>query len=135
MKLEIPNGSYFVFTDEDPYGNKEYDLRMWLYRNEFEGYIERRPYIRQHPRSPLELEDLYNPHYNQYFNPYYMECRQEIGYLLNYKCIKYSYTDDVYKTEFIKNGMYIVATGSHLLFLEPGEYKVLPSGLKILPNE
>ena len=124
MKLELCNGSYFIFDDKTPYRDQEYDLRMWLYRNGFEGNIERRP-VYTLPYSHFSFEDLYNP--------YYMETRQENGYLLNYRYLYY--TNDIYKTEFIKNGMCIVSTGSHLLFLNPGEYKILQSGLKILPNE
>lgn len=130
MKLELCNGSYFILDDKTPYRDQEYYLRMWLYRNGFEGNIERRlVYTPRHSYS--SFEDLYNPYYN---NPYYMEISQENGYLLNYRYLKY-YTNDAYKTEFIKIGMCIVSTGSHLLFLNPGEYEILQSGLKILPNE
>ena len=126
MKLELCNGSYFIFDDKTPYRDQEYDLRMWLYRNGFEGNIERRP-VYTLPYSHFSFEDLYNP--------YYMETRQENGYLLNYRYLYYTNDNDAYKTEFIKIGMCIVSTGSHLLFLNPGEYKILQSGLKILPNE
>ena len=129
MKLELYKGSYFIFDDKTPYRDQEYDLRMWLYRNGFEGNIERRPvYTFQHSYFSPENQ------YSTYYNPYCMESRQESGYLLNYKHL-YSYTNDIYKTEFIKNRMCIVSTGSHLLFLNPGEYEILHSGLKILPNE
>ena len=128
MKLELCNGSYFILDDKTPYRDQEYDLRMWLYRNGFEGNIERRPVYTFQP-SYFSPENQYNT----YNNPYYMEARQENGYLLNYRYLYY--TNDIYKTEFIKNGMCIVSTGSHLLFLNPGEYEILQSGLKILPNE
>ena len=121
MKLELYNGSYFIFVDETPCRVLEYDLRMWLYRNGFEGNIECRPAYTFHT-------SYFSPD-----NPYYIETRQENGYLLNYRYLKYS--NDAYKTEFIKIGMCIVSTGSHLLFLNPGEYEILQSGLKILPNE
>ena len=130
MKLELRNGSYFIFVDETPCRVLEYDLRMWLYRNGFEGYIECRPVVRY---SHFSTEEQCNTYYNIYDNPYYIETRQENGYLLNYRYLKYS--NDAYKTEFIKIGMCIVSTGSHLLFLNPGEYEILQSGLKILPNE
>ena len=129
MKLELCNGSYFILDDKTPYRDQEYDLRMWLYRNGFEGNIERRP-VYTLPYSHFSFENQYNT----YNNPYNIEVHQEIGYLLNYRCL-YSYPHDIYKTEFIKNGMCIVSTGSHLLFLNPGEYEILQSGLKILPNE
>ena len=125
MKLELCNGSYFILDDKTPYRDQEYDLRMWLYRNGFEGNIERRP-VYTLPYSHFSFENQYNT--------YNIEAHQEISYLLNYRCL-YSYTNDIYKTEFIKNGMCIVSTGSHLLFLNPGEYEILQSGLKILPNE
>ena len=134
MRLEILKGSYFVFVDETSYRVLEYDLRMWLYRNGFEGNIERRPAYTFH-HSYLSPDDQYNTYYNPYdnpyYNPYYIRTSQENGYLLNYRYLKY-YTNDAYKTEFIKIGMCIV---SHLLFLNPGEYEILQSGLKILPNE
>ena len=123
MRLELYKGSYFIFDDK-LHTEQEYDLRMWLYHNGFEGNIERRSVYTLRP--PYFSPDQYNT--------YYMDYRQEIGYLLNYRLL-YSYTDDIYKTEFIKNGMCIVSTGSHLLFLNPGEYEILQSGLKILPNE
>ena len=127
MKLELRNGSYFII-DNKHHADQEYDLRMWLYRNGFEGNVEYRPvYILNHSYFSTEEQ------YNTYYNPYYMETRQENGYLLNYRYLYY--TNDIYKTEFIKNGMCIVSTGSHLLFLNPGEYEILQSGLKILPNE
>ena len=128
MKLELYKGSYFIFDDK-PHRDQEYDFRMWLYHNGFEGNIERRP-VYTLPYSHFSFEDQYNT----YYNPYYMGSHQEIGYLLNYRSL-YSYTHDIYKTEFIKNGICIVSTGSHLLFLNPGEYEILQSGLKILPNE
>lgn len=127
MKLELYKGSYFIFDGKSR--DQEYDFRMWLYHNGFEGNIEYRP-VYTLPYSHFSFEDRYNT----YNNPYYMESHQEIGYLLNYRCLC-SYTHDIYKTEFIKNGMCIVSTGSHLLFLNPGEYEILQSGLKILPNE
>ena len=130
MRLELCKGSYFILDDKTPCRDQEYDLRMWLYHNGFEGNIEYRPVYTFHP-SYFSTENQYNT----YINPYYMESHQEIGYLLNYRYLKYSYTHDIYKTEFIKNGMCIVSTGSHLLFLNPGEYEILQSGLKILPNE
>ena len=133
MKLELRNGSYFIFVDETPCRVLEYDLRMWLYRNGFEGNVEYRPvYILNH--SYFSTEEQYNTYYNTYDNPYYIETRQENGYLLNYRYLK-CYTNDAYKTEFIKIGTCIVCTGSHLLFLNPDEYEILQSGLKILPNE
>ena len=130
MRLELCKGNYFIFDDKpQPLADQEYDLRMWLYHNGFEGNIERRSvYTLRPPYFSPENQ------YNTYDNTYYMDYRQEIGYLLNYRQL-YSYTDDIYKTEFIKNGMCIVSTGSHLLFLNPGEYEILQSGLKILPNE
>ena len=128
MKLELCNGSYFILDDKTPYRDQEYDLRMWLYRNGFEGNIERRPVYTFQP-SYFSPENQYNT----YYNPYYIGTRQENGYLLNYRYLYY--TNDAYKTEFIKIGMCIVSTGSHLLFLNPGEYEILQSGLKILPNE
>ena len=128
MKLELYKGSYFILDDKTQYRDQEYDLRMWLYRNGFEGNIERRPVYTFQP-SYFSSENQYNT----YNNPYYMETRQENGYLLNYRYLYY--TNDIYKTEFIKNRMCIVSTGSHLLFLNPGEYEILQSGLKILPNE
>lgn len=133
MKLELYNGSYFIFVDETPCRVLEYDLRMWLYRNGFEGNIECRPAYTFRPQY-FSTEEQYNTYYNTYDNPYYIETRQENGYLLNYRYLK-CYTNDAYKTEFIKIGMCIVSTGSHLLFLNPGEYEILQSGLKILPNE
>lgn len=133
MKLELYNGSYFIFVDESPHRVLEYDLRMWLYRNGFEGNIECRPVYTFHP-SYFSPENQYNTYYNLYDNPYYIKTHQENGYLLNYRYLK-CYTNDAYKTEFIKIGMCIVSTGSHLLFLNPGEYEILQSGLKILPNE
>ena len=127
MKLELRNGSYFII-DNKHHADQEYDLRMWLYRNGFEGNVEYRPvYILNHSYFSTEEQ------YNTYYNPYYIGTRQENGYLLNYRYLYY--TNDIYKTEFIKNGMCIVSTGSHLLFLNPGEYEILQSGLKILPNE
>ena len=127
MKLELYKGSYFIFDDKH-HADQEYDLRMWLYRNGFEGNVEYRPvYILNHSYFSTEEQ------YNTYYNPYYIGTRQENGYLLNYRYLYY--TNDAYKTEFIKNGMCIVSTGSHLLFLNPGEYEILQSGLKILPNE
>ena len=131
MKLELYNGSYFII-DNKHHADQEYDLRMWLYRNGFEGNIEYRPVYTFH-HSYFSPDDQYNTYYNTYDNPYYIETRQENGYLLNYRYLKYS--NDAYKTEFIKIGMCIVSTGSHLLFLNPGEYEILQSGLKILPNE
>lgn len=127
MKLELCNGSYFILDDKTQYRDQEYDLRMWLYRNGFEGNIERRPVYTFLP-SYFSPENQYNT-----YNPYYIGTRQENGYLLNYRYLYY--TNDAYKTEFIKIGMCIVSTGSHLLFLNPGEYEILQSGLKILPNE
>ena len=127
MRLELRNGSYFII-DNKHHADQEYDLRMWLYRNGFEGNVEYRPvYILNHSYFSTEEQ------YNTYYNPYYIGTRQENGYLLNYRYLYY--TNDAYKTEFIKNGMCIVSTGSHLLFLNPGEYEILQSGLKILPNE
>ena len=128
MKLELYKGSYFIFDGKPR--DQEYDFRMWLYHNGFEGNIEYRPVSYTLPYSHFSFENQYNT----YNNPYNMEFHQEIGYLLNYRCL-YSYPHDIYKTEFIKNGMCIVSTGSHLLFLNPGEYEILQSGLKILPNE
>lgn len=127
MKLELYKGSYFIFDGKPR--DQEYDFRMWLYHNGFEGNIEYRP-VYTLPYSHFSFEDQYNA----YNSPYYMESHQGIGYLLNYRCL-YSYAHDIYRTEFIKNGMCIVSTGSHLIFLNPGEYEILQSGLKILPNE
>ena len=98
MKLELYKGSYFIFDDKPR--DQEYDFRMWLYHNGFEGNIEYRPYTL--PYSHFSFENQYNT----YNNPYNMEFHQEIGYLLNYRCL-YSYPHDIYKTEFIKNGMCI----------------------------
>ena len=39
MKLELYKGSYFIFDDKKP-RDQEYDFRMWLCRNGFEGNIE-----------------------------------------------------------------------------------------------
>ena len=84
MKLELYKGSYFIFDDKTPYRDQEYDLRMWLYRNGFEGNIERRPvYTFQHSYFSPENQ------YSTYYNPYCMESRQESGYLLNYRYLKY----------------------------------------------
>ena len=131
MKLELYKGSYFIFDDKPR--DQEYDFRMWLYHNGFEGNIEYRP-VYTLPYSHFSFENQYNTYNNPYDNPYNIEFHQEIDYLLNYRCL-YSCPHDIYKTEFIKNGMCIVSTGSHLLFLNPGEYEILQSGLKILPNE
>ena len=132
MRLEIPNGGYFLFKELSSDNN--YEFQKWLYFNGFEGNIESRQiYTIQQPRPSFYMEDLYNPHYNQY-NTRYIESRQEVGYILNYRYIR-NYYDNAYKTELIKIGMCIIATGSHLLFLDPGEYEILPAGIKILPNE
>ena len=80
MKLELCNGSYFILDDKTQYRDQEYDLRMWLYRNGFEGNIELRPVYTFQP-SYFSPENQYNT----YNNPYYMETRQENGYLLNYR--------------------------------------------------
>lgn len=128
MKLELYNGSYFIFDDK-PHIDQEYVLQMWLYHNGFEGNIERRPVYTYTSYFSHENQ------YNTYDNPYYMGSHQEIGYLLNYRYIKYSYTNNIYETGFIKYGTCIISADSHLLFLNPGEYEILQSGLKILPNE
>lgn len=129
MRLEISNGGYFIIKEIS--SENIFKFQSWLYRNGFDGKIEsRQTYMVQQPRPYFYLE-------NPYDNPYnirYIENRQEVGYLLNYRYIR-TYYDDTYKTELIKIGMCIIATGSHLLFLDPGEYEILPAGLKILPNE
>ena len=121
MRLEILKGSYFVFngmSSEDIYKFQE-----WLYHNGFEGNIDRH-------------QTVYRNSYGFSFENPYIENHQEIGFLLNYKYFASHYGYEAnYKTEFIKSGMCIVNTGSHLLFLEPGEYEILQNGLKILPNE
>lgn len=136
MRLEISNGGYFIIKEIS--SENIFEFQSWLYHNGFDGKIEsRQTYMVQQPRSYFYLENPYDPHYNPYNpynNPHYIENRQEIGYLLNYRYIR-TYYDDTYKTELIKIGMCIIATGSHLLFLDPGEYEILPAGLKILPNE
>lgn len=132
MRLEISNGGYFIIKEIS--SENIFKFQSWLYRNGFDGKIEsRQTYMAQQPRPYFYLENPYDP-YNPYNNPRYIENRQEIGYLLNYRYIR-TYYDDTYKTELIKIGMCIIATGSHLLFLDPGEYEILPAGLKILPNE
>ena len=133
MKLEIPNGGYLIIKEIS--SENIFEFQSWLYRNGFDGKIEnRQTYMIQQPRPYFYLEENpYDPRYNPY-NTRYIETRQEVGYLLNYRYIR-TYYDDIYKTEFIKNRMGIVSTGSHLLFLNPGEYEILPNGLKILPNE
>lgn len=129
MRLEIPNGGYFI--NKEISSENIFEFQNWLYHHGFEGKIEsRQTYMVQQPRPYFYLENPYDPHYNTR----YIENRQEIGYLLNYRYIR-TYYDDNYKTELIKIGMCIIATGSHLLFLDPGEYEILPAGLKILPNE
>ena len=133
MRLEIPNGGYFIIKEIS--SENIFEFQSWLYRNGFDGKIEnRQTYMIQQPRPYFYLEENpYDPRYNPY-DPRYIENRQEIGYLLNYRYIR-TYYDDTYKTELIKIGMCIIAAGSHLLFLDPGEYEILPAGLKILPNE
>ena len=135
MRLEIPNGGYFLIKEIS--SENIFEFQSWLYHHGFEGKIEsHQTYMVQQPRPYFYLENPYDPHYNPYnqYNTRYIENRQEIGYLLNYRYIR-TYYDDNYKTELIKIGMCIIATGSHLLFLDPGEYEILPAGLKILPNE
>ena len=133
MKLEIPNGGYLIIKEIS--SENIFEFQSWLYRNGFDGKIEnRQAYMIQQPRPYFYLEE--NP-YDQRYNPYntrYIETRQEVGCLLNYRYIR-TYYNDIYKTELIKIGMCIIAAGSHLLFLDPGEYEILPNGLKILPNE
>ena len=125
MKLEILKGSYFVFDGMS--SENIYKLQEWLYCNGFEGNIEHQAVYRNIP-VPMS--------YGFSFENPYIENRQEIGFLLNYKHFSSHYGYEAnYKTEFIKNGTCIVNTGSHLLFLEPGEYEILQTGLKILPNE
>ena len=133
MRLEISNGGYFIIKEIS--SENIFEFQSWLYRNGFDGKIEsRQVYMIQQPRPYFYLEENpYDPRYNPY-DPRYIENRQEVGYLLNYRYIR-TYYDDTYKTELIKIGMCIIATGSHLLFLDPGEYEILPAGLKILPNE
>ena len=134
MRLEIPNGGYFIIKEIS--SENIFEFQSWLYRNGFDGKIEnRQTYMIQQPRPYFYYleENPYDPSYNPY-NTRYIENRQEVGYLLNYRYIR-TYYDDTYKTELIKIGMCIIATGSHLLFLDPGEYEILPNGLKILPNE
>ena len=133
MKLEIPNGGYLIIKEIS--SENIFEFQSWLYRNGFDGKIEsRQAYMIQQPRPYFYLEENpYDPRYNPY-NTRYIENRQEVGYLLNYRYIR-TYYDDTYKTELIKIGMCIIATGSHLFFLDPGEYEILPAGLKILPNE
>ena len=135
MRLEIPNGGYFIIKEIS--SENIFEFQSWLYHHGFDGKIEsRQTYMVQQPRPYFYLENPYDPYdpYNPYNNPRYIENRQEIGYLLNYRYIR-TYYDDNYKTELIKVGVCIIATGSHLLFLNPGEYEILPAGLKILPNE
>lgn len=123
MRLEISKGSYFVFNEASVY-----TLREWLFSNKFESYIELQHMCRDEPTSiPFSSQ------YGILDNPYYIEHHREIGCLINYRYYNSSYK--VYKTEFIKNGTCIVNTGSHLLFLEPGEYEILQTGLKVLPSE
>ena len=133
MKLEIPNGGYLIIKEIS--SENIFEFQSWLYRNGFDGKIEnRQTYMIQQPRPYFYLEENpYDPRYNPY-NTRYIENRQEVGYLLNYRYIR-TYYNDIYKTELIKIGMCIIAAGSHLLFLDPGEYEILPNGLKILPNE
>ena len=133
MKLEIPNGGYLIIKEIS--SENIFEFKSWLYRNGFDGKIEnRQTYMIQQPRPYFYLEENpYDPRYNPY-NTRYIENRQEVGYLLNYRYIR-TYYNDIYKTELIKIGMCIIAAGSHLLFLDPGEYEILPNGLKILPNE
>ena len=133
MKLEIPNGGYLIIKEIS--SENIFEFQSWLYRNGFDGKIEnRQTYMIQQPRPYFYLEENpYDPRYNPY-NTRYIENRQEVGYLLNYRYIR-TYYDDTYKTELIKIGMCIIAAGSHLFFLDPGEYEILPAGLKILPNE
>lgn len=132
MRLEISNGGYFIIKEIS--SENIFEFQSWLYRNGFDGKIEsRQTYMVQQPRPYFYLENPYDPYYNPY-NTRYIENRQEVGYLLNYRYIR-TYYDDTYKTELIKIGMCIIATGSHLLFLDPSEYEILPAGLKILPNE
>ena len=60
MKLELCNGSYFILDDKTPYRDQEYYLRMWLYRNGFEGNIERRlVYTPRHSYSSFERNPGY----------------------------------------------------------------------------
>lgn len=136
MRLEIANGGYFIIKEIS--SENIFEFQSWLFHHGFEGKIEsRQTYMVQQPRPYFYLENPYDPYYNPYDpynNPRYIENRQEIGYLLNYRYIR-TYYDNNYKTELIKIGMCIIATGSHLLFLDPGEYEILPAGLKILPNE
>lgn len=132
MRLEIPNGGYFI--NKEISSENIFEFQSWLYHYGFDGKIEsRQAYMVHQPRPYFYLENPYDP-YNPYNSPRYIENRQEVGYLLNYRYVR-TYYDDTYKTEFIKIGMCIIATGSHLLFLDPGEYEILPAGLKILPNE
>ena len=119
MRLEILKGSYFVFNEM--FSKDIYKLQEWLYCHGFEGNIECNQMVYRNIPYGFSFE-----------NPY-IENRQEIGFLLEYK--RFSSRYENYKTEFIKSGMCIVNTGSHLLFLEPGEYEILQNGLKILPNE
>ena len=133
MRLEIPKGNYFVFNEMS--NVYIYKLQEWLYRNGFEANIESRQlYTIQQPRPYFYMEDPYNPYSNPYNNPHYIESRQEVGCLLNYRYIR-AYYNDTYKTDLIKIGMCIISSGSRLFFLDPGEYEILPTGLKILPNE
>ena len=133
MKLEIPNGGYLIIKEIS--SENIFEFQSWLYRNGFDGKIEsRQTYMIQQPRPYFYLEENpYDPRYNPY-STRYIENRQEVGYLLNYRYIR-TYYDDTYKTELIKIGMCIIAAGSHLLLLDPGEYEILPIGLKILSNE
>ena len=133
MRLEISNGGYFIIKEIS--SKNIFEFQSWLYRNGFDGKIEnRQAYMIQQPRPYFYLEENpYDPRYNPY-NTRYIENRQEVGYLLNYRYIR-TYYDDTYKTELIKIGMCIIAAGSQLLFLDPGEYEILPAGLRILPNE
>ena len=128
MRLEILKGSYFVFNGMS--SEDVYKLQEWLYCNGFDGSIE--PNQMAYRNMPISIP-FSSPLYGTLDNPYYIENRQEIGFLLNYRHFSSRYSD--YKAEFIKDGMCIVNTGSHLLFLEPGEYEILQNCLKILPNE
>lgn len=122
MKLEILKGSYFIFNGM--FREDMCKLQEWAFHNGFKVSIEQHAY-RDVPIPPSI------PLYGILDNPYYIH--QENGYLIHYRYFNSFYKD--YKTEFIKKGTCIVNTGKHLLFLEPGEYEILQTGLKILPNE
>ena len=126
MRLEIHNGGYFIFNETSR--ENTFEFQKWLYNNGFNGNIEY-PCTRTIPSPFNSFREM-----DINYPTCYIENREEVGFLLNYRSIR-TYYDNTYKTEFIKNGTCIVATGNHLIFLDNGEYEILPTGLKILPNE